>query len=199
VEAQVASGDFIQRLAERIGLVAQASAVFGDPVERDGLTVIPVAKATWGVGGGSGEKSGEQGLGGGGGGSISPLGYIEVRDTGAEFKPIRAPRLFAAGASASTVTSTIARIGPSVPRTPQLIGGSMWVTSEVAGRSANPMRRAVTHLSPTAGGPFPSMCPPITFSCHSLNRVGSMTYAKTSAGGRSTSIVETFAAIDLRG
>ena len=109
VEAQVASGDFIQRLAERIGAVAQASAVFGAPVERDGLTVIPVAKATWGVGGGSGEKAGEQGLGGGGGGSVAPLGYIEVRDTGAEFKPIRDPRLFAAGAAAMGVVVLAAR------------------------------------------------------------------------------------------
>jgi uncharacterized spore protein YtfJ len=91
-----AGSEFIERLAERVGVRAQASAVFGEPVERGGVTVIPVAKATWGVGGGSGEKAGEKGMGGGGGISVSPLGYIEVRETGAEFKRIRDLRLAAA-------------------------------------------------------------------------------------------------------
>ena len=110
VQARVDRGAFIERLAERFGQRAQASAVFGEPVERSGVTVIPVAKATWGVGGGSGEKAGEHGLGGGGGMSVAPLGYIEVRDTGAEFKPIRDPRLMAgAGAAAVGLAALAAR------------------------------------------------------------------------------------------
>jgi uncharacterized spore protein YtfJ len=95
VRDRVEAGDFVQRLAERIGVIAQASAVFGAPIERAGVTVIPVAKATWGFGGGGGVKGGEQGAGGGGGGFVSPLGYIEVREHGAEFKPIRDPRVTA--------------------------------------------------------------------------------------------------------
>jgi uncharacterized spore protein YtfJ len=88
-------GDFVERLAERIGAIAHASAVFGEPIERAGVTVIPVAKATWGFGGGGGVKGGEQGAGGGGGGFVSPLGYIEVGEHGAEFRPIRDPRVVA--------------------------------------------------------------------------------------------------------
>ena len=106
--ARVARGEFIERLAERIGARAQASAVFGEPVERGGLTVIPVAKATWGVGGGSGEKAGELGLGGGGGLSVAPLGYIEVGDEGAVFKPIRDPRLIAGAAGAGAGLAALA-------------------------------------------------------------------------------------------
>jgi Sulfite exporter TauE/SafE len=41
----------------------------------------------------------------------------------------------------STVTSTVARMGPSMPRTPQVPGGSMWVISDVTTRLAPPMRR----------------------------------------------------------
>ena len=41
-------------LADRLGKGARAAAVFGEPVERDGVTVIPVAKARWGLGGGVG-------------------------------------------------------------------------------------------------------------------------------------------------
>jgi uncharacterized spore protein YtfJ len=108
VEAQLARGEFLERLAQRVGASAQASAVFGEPVERGGVTVIPVAKATWGVGGGTGQKAGEQGLVGGGGTSVSPVGYIEIRDTGAEFKPIRDPLRLAAVAAAGVGAAALA-------------------------------------------------------------------------------------------
>jgi hypothetical protein len=36
--------DVVHRLAEKLGVHASAGAVFGQPVERDGITVIPVAK-----------------------------------------------------------------------------------------------------------------------------------------------------------
>src|SRR6185437_14448639 len=55
--------------------------------------------------------------------------------------------------------------------------------------------RVVTHLAPTAGVPVPpagpSMCPSTTPSCHSLNRVGSVAQANTSAAGRPISTVVT--------
>ena len=44
----------VERIAERVGVTVKTSTVFGEPVERDGLTVIPVAKARWGFGGGGG-------------------------------------------------------------------------------------------------------------------------------------------------
>ncbi len=47
-----ASENGLTRLAERLGATAAASAVFGTPVERNGVTVIPVARVRWGFGGG---------------------------------------------------------------------------------------------------------------------------------------------------
>lgn len=47
-----------ERLAGKIGSSARATAVFGEAVERDGITVIPVAKARWGFGGGDGGQGG---------------------------------------------------------------------------------------------------------------------------------------------
>jgi uncharacterized spore protein YtfJ len=44
---------FIEGMAEKLGAVARAATIFGEPVERDGITVIPVAKARWGFGGGA--------------------------------------------------------------------------------------------------------------------------------------------------
>jgi hypothetical protein len=53
----------------------------------------------------------------------------------------------------STVTSTVDRMGPSMPRAPHVRGGSIWVISEVTDRSAAPMCRVVKQRVPTAGGP----------------------------------------------
>jgi uncharacterized spore protein YtfJ len=84
----------VERLAAIIGEAVRAKAVFGDPVERDGVTVIPVAHARWGFGGGGGgggkgDEGGGGGGGGGGGAVVRPVGYIEIRDGKTEFRPIR--------------------------------------------------------------------------------------------------------------
>jgi uncharacterized spore protein YtfJ len=105
---RAASPDFLERLAERVGLASQARAVFGEPVERDGITVIPVAKARWGFGGGSGDNAEGRGVGGGGGGGVTPLGYIELRDGSARFKRIRDPRLGGALAVALAASAAVA-------------------------------------------------------------------------------------------
>jgi uncharacterized spore protein YtfJ len=86
--------DLLERIGRSVGDRAQVSTVFGEPVERAGLTVIPVAKVLFGFGGGggggSGAREGDEGSGGGGGGGglVSLVGYIEVRDDGAVFKRI---------------------------------------------------------------------------------------------------------------
>lgn len=91
----------IQRIAERLGGAANAAAVYGTPVEREGVTVIPVAKVRWGFGGGSGSgeghtaeggrQGGGSGEGGGGGVLATPIGYIEIQNGTAEYKPIKDP------------------------------------------------------------------------------------------------------------
>ena len=96
--AQGGAEGLLDRLANRVGLHARASAVYGEPVERGELTVIPVAKVRAGFGGGSGSmpaagQSDSIGEGGGGGGGFiaSPLGFIEVRESGATFRRIEDP------------------------------------------------------------------------------------------------------------
>ena len=96
---------FVERLAKRLGGAAKASAVFGKPVKRGDVTVIPVARARWAFGGGSGASPEGSGDGGGGAGMVSPIGYIEVRDGEAEFKPIPDRRLLAVGAGALAVAA----------------------------------------------------------------------------------------------
>lgn len=82
-----------------------ASACFGEPVVRDGHTLIPVARVNFGYGlgfgGGSGSnikpsQNGEAGDtgeggggGGGGGGSASPVAVIDISGDNIVIQPIR--------------------------------------------------------------------------------------------------------------
>ena len=81
---------FLDGLVRRLSGAASAATIFGPPVERGDVTVVPVAKAGYGFGGGSGTKSGEEGFGGGGGVRVAPVGYIEIRPGGVVlYRPIR--------------------------------------------------------------------------------------------------------------
>jgi hypothetical protein len=90
---------FLDRLANE--LAGSVCSVFGAAVERDGATVIPVAKARWGMGGGLGSQRprGEAGpqsnVGAGGAAIVKPLGFIELSGGRTTFRPIRDPELIA--------------------------------------------------------------------------------------------------------
>ena len=96
LEKTSSADSFIGTMAEKLGAVARAATVFGEPVKGDGITVIPVAKARWGFGGGAGQRKDEgdggkqeDGAGGGGGVQVTPVGFIEIKNNGAKFRPIR--------------------------------------------------------------------------------------------------------------
>ena len=127
---------FVERMAERVGGKATVRAVFGDPIERDGITVIPVAKVRWGFGGGAGRgpvavgpgiegqdaSSGMgdpgmsgSGTGGGGGVTADPIGYLEIGPDGANFRPITPAMpspgfMLAAGVTAMLVIRSLAKL-----------------------------------------------------------------------------------------
>lgn len=112
------SNGFLERLSDQLRTGTNTQTVFGEPVERNGATVIPVARARWGVGGGgfqpgeSAAKGEAGGTGGGGGAMVSPVGYIELTDRRVRFRPIRnasfAPVLaIAAGAAALSVVALL--------------------------------------------------------------------------------------------
>jgi uncharacterized spore protein YtfJ len=103
----------MQRISDAVGDRATVSTVFGEPVERDGITVIPVARARFGFGAGGGAGPGEEGSGGGGGGGalVSPVGYVEVHDGRAEFRRISSSLdLLALVAAASLAALTVKRL-----------------------------------------------------------------------------------------
>lgn len=102
-------GSEFESLRETVESSASAETVHGTPIERDGRTVVPIARVEYGLGGGDGGGGGGGGgdndAGGGGGGtddnddgaggglggglSVRPAGAIEVADGGTRFvKPI---------------------------------------------------------------------------------------------------------------
>jgi uncharacterized spore protein YtfJ len=85
--------ELIATLADRLGAHFGVSSVFGEPVQRDGVTVIPVATVRVGFGGGTGSDPAKQqeGEGAGGGGSMTAAGYIELKDGRSRFVPIVRP------------------------------------------------------------------------------------------------------------
>ena len=69
---------------------AQARKVFGDPIERDGVVVLPVAVVRGGAGGGSGQgpkDEGGEGLGGGYGFAARGTGVFVIRGEAVEWQP----------------------------------------------------------------------------------------------------------------
>jgi uncharacterized spore protein YtfJ len=107
--------ELLERIGQTVGKTAQVGTIFGEPVEREGVTVIPVGKARFGFGGGggSGSREGDAGSGGGGGGGVvvSPIGFIEVRDRTAEFRRISTPTdLLALVAAASFAALALKRL-----------------------------------------------------------------------------------------
>jgi len=120
IEGGVA-GAFLERLAERIGGQARVQAVFGEPIERGDVTVVPVARVRWGFGGGAGSASDRRGgrgsgsgSGGGGGAAADPVGYLELGPGGAAFRRIPEPYpspafLLAAAVAAAIVLRGLAR------------------------------------------------------------------------------------------
>jgi uncharacterized spore protein YtfJ len=108
---------FMERMVDRIGGKASVRAVFGDPIERDGFTIIPVARVRWAFGGGAGGAMGTGGAmgagepgfaadgaatpagdatpgspsfgsGAGGGATADPIGWLEIGPDGATFQSI---------------------------------------------------------------------------------------------------------------
>jgi uncharacterized spore protein YtfJ len=78
--------EFIGQVNEAL----QARRIFGDPYQKNGLTIIPVATVRGGWGGGAGQTAGSQegqGWGGGGGVTARPVGAFVVKGDQVSWQP----------------------------------------------------------------------------------------------------------------
>ncbi len=98
---------------EELERMLNAKNVLGDPIEKDGATIVPIVSFgfAFGAGGGTGGKSGAQGKGGGtgGGGGIKPLGAIIIDDKGARVEAIKGAMTSVAGVLGEAAARALAR------------------------------------------------------------------------------------------
>ena len=73
--------DILTRVGDQLGI----RRVFGEPIERDGITVVRVAVAVGGGGGGAAPD--EQGTGGGFGGVVRGIGVYSISNGQVRFVP----------------------------------------------------------------------------------------------------------------
>jgi len=83
-------GDSLRAALDGLGENAGVERVYGEPIERDGKTVVPVARVGYGFGGGFGSGDDPEGGGGSGGGvggavSARPVGALEIDDDETRF------------------------------------------------------------------------------------------------------------------
>jgi uncharacterized spore protein YtfJ len=79
----------VQQLIAQARDMITVKRVFGDPYEKDGVTIIPAATVQGGGGGGGGEGPSGEGKGGGGGGGISarPAGAFVIKNGEVTWQP----------------------------------------------------------------------------------------------------------------
>jgi len=105
------ASEMLQKIGESLGSTATVKSVFGEPIQVQGKTVVPVAKVAYGfgAGGGRGPKhdgaGDEQPEGGGGGGGVRafPAGALEITESGTRFVPYIDLRMLAGAFAAGAV------------------------------------------------------------------------------------------------
>ena len=77
-----------EEILDRVRDTLTIRQVFGEPYERDGTVVVPVARVAGGGGGGGGSSPSEGGGGGGGFGfEARPVGAYVIRDGEVAWRP----------------------------------------------------------------------------------------------------------------
>ena len=84
----------LEPIVERLQQSASVESVYGDPIESDDRTVVPVARIAYGFGSGGGEGEDDEpgGFGGGGGLAATPVGALEITESDTRFIRFDEPR-----------------------------------------------------------------------------------------------------------
>jgi len=108
VDGTLRTPETLEQLARALGMHASANAVFGEAVRHNGVTVIPVGRASIGCGRGGSRDGKTPGPNMGGGAIVKPIGYIEIRDGQVSFRHIgNAPGTLWAGVAAGVVAGLV--------------------------------------------------------------------------------------------
>jgi uncharacterized spore protein YtfJ len=97
--------------------------VYGEPYERDGVTVIPVAAVRGGAGGGGGhDPAGQEGEGGGFALGAKPVGVFVLTDGQVRWRPAVDVNRLVATVAATVVAVAVARVRLARSRARSAVG-----------------------------------------------------------------------------
>ena len=90
--------DLIATTIQHVKTAADANTIIGNPIHADGITLIPVSRMSFGVGGGGAEFSTkkttpDQNFGGGSGASakLEPVAFLVIKDGSVKLLPVAPP------------------------------------------------------------------------------------------------------------
>lgn len=102
----------VEQLLAQVRDGATVSRVFGEPVQRDDVLLVPVARVRGGAGGGGGSGPRDEGSGSGGGGGFvaTPAGVYVVKDGTVRWHPaVDVTRIVLGGQLVAVVVALIVR------------------------------------------------------------------------------------------
>lgn len=82
--------NFIDTLLEKMKTTIKTESVVGDPIAVGDITILPIAKVTFGFGAGGEDLDKNKGFGGGSGGgaTITPIGFLIVKNGEVNLVPV---------------------------------------------------------------------------------------------------------------
>lgn len=82
--------NFIDTLLEKMKTTIKTESVVGDPITVGDITIVPIAKVTFGFGAGGEDLDKNKGFGGGSGGgaTITPIGFLIVKNGEVSLVPV---------------------------------------------------------------------------------------------------------------
>ncbi len=83
--------NFIDTLLDKMKTTIKTDSIVGDPITVGDITILPVAKVTFGFGAGGEDLEKSKGFGGGSGGgaTIMPIGFLVIKNGEVNLVPIR--------------------------------------------------------------------------------------------------------------
>jgi uncharacterized spore protein YtfJ len=100
----------VQELLSKVTQDLNVKRVFGEPIERDGILVVPVAHVRGGAGGGGSTAPGNEGSGGGAGIDAKPAGVFVVKNGEVSWQPaVDVTRLAIGGQLVAIVIALVVR------------------------------------------------------------------------------------------
>ena len=118
MEQKNSLGELMKITMEHIKTMADANTIIGTPIQAEGVTLIPVSRMSFGMGGGGTEFSTKAGaskdsFGGGSAASakLEPVAFLVVKEDGSvKLLPVAPPPATAAGRLIDTVPEVVDKI-----------------------------------------------------------------------------------------